>query len=220
MPFLPSLLEYSEQDLESRLKSIVAGKKKFMDFQKSVDGKIYLHLDFVLPEFAVSRSVQHGNLEEVVFDLLEKYFLEDQLFLSIHLMGLHNDIEYSFDFLLERLSRYVFENDWVGEIFVPAEYIEEYKSIQECSNFKIGEWLDLGQWNAKTTFEADENYLLMTVLAGKSGQQLSNENKNLAFEVASNNPESNFTVDGGWNLESETKQNLKIVSYSSFWKGF
>jgi hypothetical protein len=219
MPFLPSLLEYTPQDLESKLKLICSDKESFMKYQKSDDGKIYLHLDFVLPEFALSRGVDRGNLESTVFDLIEKYFADDQLYLSIHLMGLDKDLEFSFDFLLDKLSNYVFEYDWVGEIFVAKDYVEEFITIEECSNFKVGEWLDLGEWNKESKFEADENYLLMTVVAGKSGQKLLEEDKSLMFEIAKNNPESNFTVDGGWNLESEPKENFKIVSYSSFWKG-
>jgi hypothetical protein len=219
MPFLPSLLEYTPQDLESKLKLICSDKESFMKYQKSDDGKIYLHLDFVLPEFALSRGVDHGNLESTVFDLIEKYFADDQLYLSIHLMGLDKDLEFSFDFLLDKLSNYVFEYDWVGEIFVAKDYVEEFITIEECSNFKVGEWLDLGEWNKESKFEVDENYLLMTVVAGKSGQKLLEEDKSLMFEIAKNIPESNFTVDGGWNLESEPKENFKIVSYSSFWKG-
>jgi hypothetical protein len=219
MPFLPSLLEYTPQNLESKLKLICSDKESFMKYQKSDDGKIYLHLDFVLPVFALSRDVDHGNLESEVFELLEKYFADDQLYLSIHLMGLDEDLEFSFAFLLDKLSNYVFEYDWVGEIFVAKDFVEEFITIEECSNFKVGEWLDLGQWNKDSEFERDENYLLMTVVAGKSGQKLEEENKNLMFEIAKNNPESNFTVDGGWSLESDPKENLKIVSYSSFWKG-
>jgi hypothetical protein len=220
MPFLPSLLEYSPQDLESKLKLICSDKESFLKYQKSEDGKIYLHLDFVLPQFALSRNVKQGNLESIVFESLEKYFADDQLYLSIHLMGLDKDLDFSFDFLLDKLSNYVFEYDWVGEIFVSRDYLDEFKTIEECSNFKIGEWLDLGQWNKETVYETNENYLLMTVTAGKSGQKLLEEDKNLMFEIANTYPESNFTVDGGWNLESEPKENLKIVSYSSFWKGF
>ena len=220
MPFLPSLLEYSPLELETKLKLICKDKLKFKEFQKSEDGKTYLHLDFVLPEFALSRNVEHGNLESTVFELLEKYFGDDELHLSIHLMGLRKDLEYSFDFLLDKLSNYVFEYDWVGEIFVPAEYVEEFKTIEECSNFEVGQWLDLGEWNGETKFESEHNYLLMTVVAGKSGQKLSEENKDLTFKIANENPESNFNVDGGWSLEIEPKDNLQIVSYSSFWKGF
>ncbi len=220
MPFLPSLLEYSPLELETKLKLICKDKPKFKEFQKSKDDKIHLHLDFVLPEFALSRNVAHGNLESTVFELLEKYFAEDELYLSIHLMGLHKDLEYSFDFLLDKLSNYVFEYDWVGEIFVPLVYVEEFKTIEECSNFVVGQWLDLGEWNDETKFESEQNYLLMTVVAGKSGQKLSDENKDLTLKLASENPESKFTVDGGWSLEVEPKDNLQIVSYSSFWKGF
>jgi hypothetical protein len=220
MPFLPSLLEYTPQDLETKLKLICADKESFLRYQKSEDGKIYLHLDFVLSEFALSRNVGHGNIESTVFDLIEKYFADDQLYLSIHLMGLEKDLEFSFDFLLDKLSNYVFEYDWVGEIFVARDFVDEFKTIEECSNFKVGEWLDLGEWNKETKFETNENYLLMTVVAGKSGQKLLEEDKNLMFEIANTYPESIFTVDGGWNLELEPKENLKIVSYSSFWKGF
>ena len=220
MPFLPSLLEYTPQDLETKLKLICANKESFLTYQKSEDGKIYLHLDFVLPEFALFRNVGHGNIESIVFELIEKYFADDQLYLSIHLMGLEKDLEFSFDFLLDKLSNYVFEYDWVGEIFVSREFMDEFKTIEDCSNFKIGEWLDLGQWNKETVFETNQNYLLMTVVAGKSGQKLLEKDKNLMFEITNNNPESNFTADGGWNLESESKENLKIVSYSSFWKGW
>ena len=219
MPFLPSLLEYYPLELENKLKLICGDKEKLKEFQKSEDGKIHLHLDFVLPEFAKSRNVPHGNLESTVFELLEKYFADEELYLSIHLMGLHNDLEYSFDYLLDKLSNYVFEYDWAGEIFVPVEYVDEFKTIEECSNFEVGQWLDLGEWNSETKFESEHNYLLMTVVGGKSGQKLSDENKDMAIKIANENQESKFTVDGGWSLEIEPKENLQIVSYSSFWKG-
>ncbi len=57
------------------------------------------------------------------------------------------------------------------------------------------------------------NYLLMTVVAGKSGQKLTAQNKQEVLEVVRKNPEIDFIVDGGWSLEfrSEIKnEELKI----------
>jgi pentose-5-phosphate-3-epimerase len=221
MPFLPSLLEYTNLDLDQKLTKIKNNQKNFLELQKSPDKKLYLHLDFVLPEFAKNRNVKPSNLESVVFELLEKYFGESDLYLSIHLMGTKNDLDFSFDFLLEKLSSLVFENEnWTGEIFVPETEFVGFLDIQEYTNFRIGTWFDLGKYSPNSQFENQQSYLLMTVLAGKSGQKLSTQTKTQTLQIVNQNPKSNFTLDGGWGLSQELPANLSIVSYSTFWQEF
>jgi hypothetical protein len=214
MPFLPSLLEYSPQNLQARLITILDNKHKFLEFQKSKT--ITLHLDFVLPEFAESRGVTAGNSPEIVFENIRKVFGNQPLILNTHFMGLNGDMGEVFDFLEE----FEMESEWKMTVFVDEKYINKFNNLAS-SRLTVGQWLDLGEYDAETELFEGNNYLLMTVVAGKSGQKLTEEVKNTALQIVKNNPEVGFTIDGGWSVDFElTDPNLNIVSYSSFWKEF
>jgi hypothetical protein len=220
MPYLPSLLEYDASKLDSTLKIISKNLEALQSFQKSPDETVYLHLDFVLPMFAKSRGVESSIDVETNLDLIEKHLDLEKVDLTIHLMGIDEDFDV-IDLLIERLSNYVFDRpDWSGIVFVPTSELEDFEVIEICSNLKVGTWIDYGEYNIETKFEESKNYLLMTVKAGKSGQKLTEEGIKNVYQISENNPKSNFVADGGWKIESELKNNLDIVSYTSFWQEF
>jgi hypothetical protein len=221
MPYLPSLLEYNQKNLNSKLELIKNNLSDFLIFQQSNDNKIYLHLDFVLRDFAASRFVEPSNFIPELFAVLERYFDSQEVYLSIHLMGLERDIDFSLSFLSRILSRYLLEKPkWSGVIFVPLEFKETFDSIMEVCNFEVGIWFDANEWSLQSSFTKSTQYLLMTVLAGKSGQILDSQKKLEAYTVARQNKKSKFTFDGGWNVDDQLRKNIQIVSYSKFWQEF
>ena len=229
MPFLPSLLEYSIYDLQTKLQLIKNYPVEFQAIQRSPDGKIYLHLDFVLPEFAASRSVQSGNRPKIVFDLIHKYFQDQKVVCNSHFMGFEGDIAVVLGFF----KTYTWNPNWEYILYVGPEFLKEFEQLKESTKktsipieIKIGTWLDLDQYNSETKFEL-QDYLLMTVFAGKSGQKLMEDTRLKTLGIIKQNSNINFTVDGGWVVKDELKEltlkqkeNLSIVSYSSFWKEF
>jgi hypothetical protein len=228
MPFLPSLLEYTPQDLESRLKLIQSHMSEFQSIQRAVDGKIHLHLDFVLPEFAAERNVQPGNNPEIVFGLIHKYFHDQKIVCNSHFMGSAKDTNE----VLEFFQTYQWNPNWEYILYVGKEFVEAFENeikllvksrsgevyepkstpspavpplkrrINQSkfqSSIKIGTWLDLDQYSTETKFEYKDN-LLMTVFAGKSGQKLTEEVRTNCLKVVQSNPEISFTIDGGWTV--------------------
>lgn len=241
MPFVPSLLEYSPRDLQVKLELIKNNLNAFNQIQAGVNDKIYLHLDFVLPEFATSRNVQPGNSPKVVFDLIDDYFQGQKVVCNSHFMGSKADTQ----IVLEFFQNYNWNPNWEYILYVGKEFVNEFESVLpyspsqigyqplnkgqlpvQVSNLKIGMWLDLDQYDYKTKFELHD-YLLMTVFAGKSGQKLTDKVRLNTLKIIQNNPEVAFTVDGGWTvvddlkeLGLEQKNILNVVSYSSFWNEF
>ncbi len=215
MPFLPSLLEYNTAALDQKIKLISKYETQILKIQQSEI--IILHLDFVGPEFAANRGVQPSLQPEDVFPLITQYFDQHRIDLSIHFMATDNDMDNTIDYLIPVFSELAFDQEWSGKVFVTKEQTKMLDFLPEISNFELGEWLDLGEWS-NWQLESKKNYLLMTVLAGKSGQKMTPEDQQKAMELAKNNPDSHITLDGGWNLENELYDNLDIVSYSSFWK--
>jgi hypothetical protein len=267
MPFLPSLLEYTPQDLESRLRLIQSHISEFHSIQQAVDGKIHLHLDFVLPEFAAERDVQPGNSPAIVFGLIHQYFHDQKVVCNSHFMGSSKDTQE----VLEFFQAYQWNPNWEYILYVGKEFVSDFfeklspltssrsgevyepKSTPSpavpplrtmrrmetllCQSFKsginqskfqssikIGTWLDLDQYSKETKFEYVDN-LLMTVLAGKSGQKLTSEVRANCLKIVESNPKVSFTIDGGWTVLDELselnikqKNKLNVVSYSSFWK--
>jgi hypothetical protein len=243
MPFLPSLLEYTPQDLESKLVLIKKTPIEFQTIQKAVDEKIHLHLDFVLPEFAAQRNVLPGNGPKVVFDLISKYFHDKQVVCNSHFMGSAKDTAE----VLEFFQSYSWNPNWEYILYVGPEFVVNFNLFKNSNTrdrhlvqsersylvgentpnktrLKIGAWLDLDQYNTETSFEL-KDYLLMTVFAGKSGQKLTPEVRSNCLKVVEDNPYIKFTIDGGWavldelsELNTDQKNKLNVVSYSSFWK--
>jgi pentose-5-phosphate-3-epimerase len=234
MPFLPSLLEYTTQALEDKLQLVKNHLTEFEAIQKTPDDKICLHLDFVLSEFAMSRNVKPGNDPAVVFGLIQKYFRDQQIVCNCHFMGSAKDTAE----VLEFFKAYNWNPNWEYILYVGQEFVQEFEKQLKLPlakglaakltgvTVKIGAWLDLDQYNLDTKF-VFQDYLLMTVFAGKSGQKLTEVVRINTLEAIQNNPDVNFTIDGGWavtdelnKLNFEQKNKLNIVSYSSFWKEF
>ncbi len=218
--FLPSLLEYSTRELENKLNEVKLNQKSF--FEITNQKEINFHLDFVLPDFAESRGVESSLTLEETFKVLEEFFAEERLVLTIHLMGLDKDLENCFEYFKSKN----FNSNWTHIVFVGEEYFDKWKTDLSCfdlPNFTLGIWKDVDEWDEKSDFSLAKNYLLMTVKAGKSGQKLTEDLIERTLEVSKKNQNIDFVVDGGWSVdfESETKlDNLQIVSYSSFWKRF
>ena len=217
--FLPSLLEYSTESLEQKLDLINANISKFRLLTKTHDSdKISLHLDFVLPQFAKDRSVMKSLNPESVFNGLQNRFKDSKLSLSLHLMGDSEDLAEVYRFFGE----YDFNPNWEYLFFIPEKYSNLWQSavFSQQKNIKTGVWLDLGEWE-NNDLKAGSDYLLMTVLAGKSGQKLTEQVKSDVLELAQNYADKKFILDGGWSVDnSEYPNNIKVVSYSSFWKNF
>ncbi len=226
MPFLPSLLEYTPQALHTRLSTIQSNQTKFLSFQQSAI--LGLHLDFVLPQFALSRGVQHGNSLEVVFAKILEFFGNQPVILNVHFMGLDDDMKQVFEFL----QGFEMPVLWQMTLFVDQKYSPQFELLVAPkktpknqnnihNNITIGNWLDLGEYNKNTCFLPNKSYLLMTVFAGKSGQKLTQEVQETALIIVQTNSESTFTLDGGWSVDFiNTNTNLNIVSYSSLWNSF
>jgi hypothetical protein len=220
MKILPSLLEYNLQNLAKKISIIQSQKQKFLETTNQ--SIINLHLDFVLPEFAASREVQPSlGLTETI-NFLADHFEEENLELTVHLMGLQRDMDKSF-IELQNISQEILPSySWKIDVFVDQRLYSSWQQEFQSKNLNVGVWYDLGNWRNQS-FSPGMKYLLMTVLAGKSGQELSLEDTLATFETAKNNPESYFVADGGWKVDildtqEKSLENLDIVSYSSFWK--
>jgi len=225
--FLPSLLEYSAQNLQQKLDLIQTNFAKFQTLtkQKNPD-QINFHLDFVLPVFAKEREVKPSLDLKTVLTKLSQTFSQ-KLKLSIHLMGLETDLAECNNFF----EKYSLPKNFLVEIYLPQQQFYTWKypvfeNFNSTKNCKLGLWLDLNQWQEFDLSEFSQkhsvqNFLLMTVLAGKSGQKLTTEIQSQVLSIAQKYQNYHFILDGGWQIEFESNlKNLEIVSYSSFWKQF
>jgi pentose-5-phosphate-3-epimerase len=211
---LPSLLEYSMESLETKISLLKKHKLPISRFQNQKN--IALHLDFVLPNFASDRGVLTSLSLKSVFDLLSSNYADKtNIDLSIHLMGLVEDLYEAYAFF----ETFEFRQDWNFLILVPENYTESWKiNIKKSNkNLRIGAWYDLNEWQNKQ-FEEKTTNLLMTVSAGKSGQKLTKDVKENVVNVVKSYPDTRFIVDGGWEVNDKIALNTDIVSYSSFWK--
>lgn len=227
--FLPSILEYTNTSLENKLEAIITNTELFKNLAKTTNHELLpLHLDFVLTQFAKDRSIMESLSLSTVFKTLELFFKQTKLKLSIHLMGEFEDIMNNFSFFQD----YKFSKKWEIEIYVPEKYFipwnKSYCSKSEGGKCSIGIWYDKSEW-----YESNEkpemlsldslcnNFLLMTVVAGRSGQVLLPEVKDAAIKTIQTMPTKNFILDGGWGIDEDNVfNNTKIVSYSSFWRKF
>jgi pentose-5-phosphate-3-epimerase len=220
MIYLPSLLEYSDFQLQKKIDDVKNNLNLFSSLQDSNTKKtkqISFHLDFVLPQFAKDRKVMTSIGLKAVLEKLKSSFIDFELDLSIHLMATVEDLIEVKDFF----EKYEFIKNWKYIIFVDQNYTKTILN-KKLENVKIGIWCDLGSWSQKIIDQTEtNNFLLMTVLAGKSGQKLEPEIKQSVLKLVKANPQKSFIIDGGWSLGFEEKiQNLQIVSYSGFWKVF
>jgi len=225
--FLPSVLECSEQVVEKKLEMVIEKIETVYSLLKiQKDIPLPFHLDFVLPQFAKDRSVMKSLSPETILGILEKFFSSQRLSLTIHLMGNVQDIFESYKFF----NDYSFNPNWQYLIFVDSNYFKSWVNSSfanlNLDNLDLGIWYDKGEWENLESFNLNQeleidcqNYLLMTVLAGKSGQKLTPQIKDLALQKTIQNPNKKFILDGGWSVEEEENisQNTEIVSYTSFW---
>jgi hypothetical protein len=117
MKILPSTLEYSTQSLEKKLATTASNPDKFSNLQKSE--KVLLHLDIVMSGFAKDRSVMKSLGLETNLDLVAKYFKDQPMELSIHLMGDSQDLSEVQKFL----NSYTFKTNWQYIIFIPRKIL-------------------------------------------------------------------------------------------------
>jgi pentose-5-phosphate-3-epimerase len=219
---LPSFLEYSPESLQVKLDKVLNQETNFrLSTNQSKTEYLEFHLDFVMENFAKDRSVLKGLDLETTLTQIENTFPKKNLDLSIHLMG---DIQDLFE-ARKYLEEYSFNQGYNYTVFVPEKFTKEFKKLEK-NNVKIGIWYDLGEWSQEK-IEANpgiKDYLLMTVIAGKSGQKLNDDTKEKVLDLTSKFLDKYFILDGGWSLDDEAanrdKSNLRFVSYSSFWKSF
>jgi pentose-5-phosphate-3-epimerase len=236
---LPSLLEYSQNDLKNRIQSL---KKLDLDdslfdlikvHEKSKSKRLNLHLDFVLKQFAKDRVPILSSLSLVtVFEILDQEFSDQKLNLSVHLMGAIEDLTFAWEFF----KKYKKPKDWKITLFLPQNHALRWKS--EFKKYKIGVWLDLHDWldikelkSKSVDLGGITNVLIMTVVAGKSGQSLTEEVQKNLKDLIDNLCEQNLEqkkyiiVDGGWNQEKakialksfNKSAKVDFVAYGGFW---
>jgi pentose-5-phosphate-3-epimerase len=210
---LLSLLEYSLESLQNKLHLLDNHVNVVNDLQKS--RSLSLHLDFVLPQFAKDRSVMTSLGLCDVFDTLKKQYNNQKLELSIHLMGETEDLLDAYKFF----DNHTLNPLWHYLILVPEKYLNSWqKNLKKTrNNIRFGCWYDLNEWQGVNFIQKRTN-LLMTVLAGKSGQKLTPEIQQNVLDVTRLHPNTHFILDGGWSIDTISKENTDIVSYSSFWK--
>jgi len=206
----PSLLEYSLESLNKKI-NIIKTNPEFLRLSRQ--SIIHLHLDLVMKYFARERSVLASlNLESLIHILLTN-FKDDVLVLSVHCMGLADDLLEFYKYLLQL----GLPKNWSMVVYLPKKYATSWNEQFSKSQIKIGSWLDV---NELIDFKIQKNinhYLLLTVKAGKAGQAKTSEADKLAREIIAKYPNKNFLLDGGWKLGSKGPINAEIVSYGSFW---
>ena len=232
---LPSLLEYSQNDLKKRIETI----KKLLENdnlyelikvgEKSKPKTLNLHLDFVLKQFAKDRVPILSSLSMItVFELLNQEFSQYKLNLSIHLMGAIEDLSLAWEFF----KAYQKPKNWQITLFLPINHALRWKT--EFKQYKIGVWLDLNDWFENVTSKPKtidlnniSNVLIMTVVAGKSGQSLTQEVQNSLKDFINyqSDEKIKFIADGGWNQEKakiflksfDKSPKIDFVAYVGFW---
>ncbi len=210
----PSLLEYSIESLKNKLDNIILKESKFI--QLSNQNTICLHLDLVMKYFARERSILASLSFSSVWEIIFTKLSDKNLNLSIHFMGIEEDIANIYNFL-EQIK---IPKSWNVIMYLPTKYATSYQPILARNNLQIGEWYNLDQLKNFESKDSINEYLLLTVDAGKSGQKKTAWANKISRNVVKNNPNKNFLLDGGWKIGSKGQQNSQMVSYSSFWKLF
>ncbi|MBC7472452.1 MAG: hypothetical protein H7196_04315 [candidate division SR1 bacterium] len=210
---LPSLLEYSIEALKAKLKIIIKNRKLIRTLQGQDD--LNLHLDFVLPQFAKDRSIMTSLGLSTTFKTIEQIYKNQNLYLSVHLMGEIEDLFSAYTYFENlKINPY-----WNYLILVPEKYLNSWKKLGKKlgKNIIVGCWYDLNEWPEKFFTQKRMN-LLMTVVAGKSGQKLQKSTRDEALKMSEKYPNSHFILDGGWKTDAKCGYNTDIVSYTDFWK--
>ena len=202
--------------LEGRIQQVVANRERFLRLTRQTE-PITWHADFVLPKFAQQRRIQPSFDLATYFGIFGKNFPYPAI-LQIHLMGEDEDMKQSLRFFQTQLAN----PQWQYQILVrPRDYIYWINQLKSVSQYQLGVWYDLGDWEAIGQFD-HSLVLLMTVKAGLSGQSLTESIINLALTKVAQNPNTKFILDGGWKIETNLTNypNLCIASATSFWQLF
>ena len=235
---LPSLLEYSTHDLNQRLDQILELLVKNQYFDKVYithdisENILSLHLDFVLSQFAKDRNPILASLSpNEVFNCLKLKFPKQKLDLTVHIMGELEDLPKAWQYF-ETLRK---PKHWNMTLFLPYNQAVSWR--RTFKKYKIGAWIDLRQWcdldqsekkSKAKLFDLKyiDSVLVMSVVAGKSGQKLTLEVEANLDKLIRRNPQfTTFVIDGGWDQEkaenfmrkNNPQSKVDFVSYSGFW---
>jgi hypothetical protein len=147
-------------------------------------------------------------------------------------MGAIEDLTPAWEFF----KKYQKPKNWKITLFLPLNHALRWKA--EFKKYKIGVWLDLYDWMDKDSLEPKiidlnniSSVLIMTVVAGKSGQSLTQEVQNNLKDFISNQSKQSpqqktrFIIDGGWNQEKaklflknfDKSPKIDFVAYGGFW---
>jgi pentose-5-phosphate-3-epimerase len=210
---LPSVLTYSDIEAEKKLKYLFTTE----DWKKTAaqEKMISIHLDIVSKSFAQNRNVLMSQPINSLWGIIKKYsFSNQKYYFSIHLMSNSDDlIEFE-----KYFSEIFVPDNFILKIFVYPKYVDYFNKIYAKANVEFGAWYDLDEWSVETNFQYSSN-LIMTVLAGKSGQKKDPIQNQKVQEILRLNNKY-FIVDGGWktdeiNMYDQNK--LDIVSSGDFW---
>lgn len=209
---LPSLLEYSTEALKTKLEIIEKHRKFIRKLQHQ--HRFSLHLDFVLPQFAKDRSIMTSLGLYDTLEIIDQVYKNQKINLSIHLMGEVEDLFAAYAYF----KNFTVNPNWNYLILVPEKYLNYWRKLSKNlgKNIVIGCWYDLNEWSEKAFIQKRTN-LLMTVVAGKSGQTLQESIKNKALKLSEQYTNSHFILDGGWNIDARHNNNTDIVSYTNLW---
>ena len=196
-----NLQKSSQKDQQTQKKLEVSQKKNthnsidFKSQQNLQNSPIWhFHLDFVLSQFAKDRSVMKSLGLTTVFGILKEKLFEQNLALTVHLMGEMEDWAECFDFLKNFLA----PQNWQIELFVPTK-ITNWFSFEQA-NLTTLTWFDLGFWQ-KENFEKE----LIEKEKTKTWQK-----KILAKE----NPQTTIKKNSPKNSEYKSPKTTKFITKS------
>jgi hypothetical protein len=193
---IPSLLSYTLDELEQKCLKIRAHQDIFRRITSQTPESVQLHLDIVMPDFAVERSVAASTQYRETVQRVQQVFTHERLVMQIHIMGTAAETRQLVSTLLPIAdSRY----------FV--------QGMPSAGNIK--QWYDADQWPPLNSIEPDS--LLMTVIAGKGGQtidpMLSSQIERVSDSV------QGVTFDGGLQITQDMPGAMIVVG-SDFWNHF
>jgi hypothetical protein len=210
MSYLPALLVRTEEELAAKLSHVTVDIEEFME----TTGQEHhaLHVDIILPEFGKTHSSEPTLAYDILLTSIIARFEGERLRLNIHLMGQADEALAVAQWILANLN----DTRVYGEIYLPF-YSYDNLELVDHRNWLVGTWYDKSQWDLETEFVSGE-ILLMTVLAGHSGQVGDTTLKQSAHLVADKHPEYNWIFDGGWKKdESPLEDNREIAVNTDYW---
>jgi len=141
--------------LEGRIQQVVVNRERFLRLTRQTE-PITWHADFVLLKFAQQRQILPSFDLSTYFGIFGKNFPYPAI-LQIHLMGEDEDMKQSLRFFQTQLIN----PQWQYQILVrPKDYIYWTSQLKSVSQYQLGVWYDLGEWEAIGQF----NYSLVLVV--------------------------------------------------------